>query len=44
MALFIFYLFIYIFIIILLMGTCHIINLVGDKTFKLQQVTGYRVA
>lgn len=26
------------------MGTCHIINAVGEKTCKLQQTTGYRVA
>lgn len=38
-----FYLFIF-FILIILTGTCHIINAVGDKTSKLQQIIGHRVA
>lgn len=43
MAVFIF-IYLFVFFIIILMGTCHIINAVGDKISKLQQITGYRVA
>lgn len=44
MSFFIFiYLFIF-FILIILMGTCHIINIVGDKNSKLQQIIGHSFA